>query len=266
MMSRSRPKPQGKSGPFGGGPNGPTWFVIPFPEDKTERERLIANLFVKAFDRWVATQSEPTLAPFGQPKQNEENDLDFTVETSVGPMQMELAEFAPLSDFGPRFADAPRSLHPREKAEHAIKLIDMKSAHQGGERRFLVIHATEHGFWLDPNTIERMRRAFQKSPPRFDRVYWISIHSLDEASVSEIFPGTPHHLFSDADLDAGRIFIPHPTEFRVVRSVEWEGSVRLGVRRVPAKLTLNYDGFGIVEKMYVADAIGMAVAQDERDE
>lgn len=258
-MSSSRPKPQGKSGPIRAGASGPAWLVISFPEDKAEREQLIAELFVKAFERWVATESEPTIAPFGQPQQNEEDDLDFTIESSVGPMQMELAEFAPLTVFGPRFADAPPSLHPREKAEHAIGLVNMKSAHQGGDRRFLVIYSTEHGFWLDPNTIERMRRTFQESPPRFDRVYWISIRSLTEASVSEIFPGEPHLFFGDSDLDAGSIFIPHPTEFRVVRSVEWQGSVSLGVHRVSAKITLNYDGFGSVGEIYMTDTVSAVV-------
>jgi hypothetical protein len=263
MMSRSRSKPQGKSGPFGGGPGGPTWFVIPFPDDKAERERLIAKLFVQAFERWVATESDPTLAPFGEPVQNPENDLDFTVDTSAGSMKMELAEFAPLSNFGPRFADAPPSLQPREKAEHAIRLVEMKSGHQGGDRRFLVIYATEHGFWLDPNTIERMRRAFQASPPRFDRVYWISIHSLAEASVSEIYPGKPHHLFGDADLDAGRIFIPHPTEMRVVTTFEWQGSVGWGQRRIPAKITLDYDGAGTIGEIRMTDAFGAVVVGQE---
>ncbi|MXP14028.1 hypothetical protein GRI44_04610 [Altererythrobacter confluentis] len=262
-MSGSRSKPQGKSGPFGGGPNGPTWFVIPFPEDKAERERLIANLFAKAFDRWVATETDPTLAPFGQPKQNEENDLDFTIDTSAGPMQMELAEFAPLSVFGPRFTDAPTSLQPHEKAEHAIELIGMKSAHQGAVGRFLVIYSTEHGFWLDPITIERMRRAFQESPPRFDRVYWISIHSLTEASVSEIYPGKPHHFFGDADLDAGRIFIPHPADLRVVTSVEWQGSVGWGMLRIPAKITLNYDGASTIGEIRMTDPFGAVVGEQD---
>lgn len=263
-MSRSRSKPKGKSGPFGGGPNGATWFVIPFPDDKAERERLIAKLFVQAFDRWVATESDPTFAPFGEPEQNEENDLDFTVDTSVGSMKMELAEFAPLSDFGPRFADAPPSLHPREKAEHAIRLVEKKSAHQGGGRRFLVIYATEHGFWLDPNTIERMRRMFKDSPPRFDRVYWISIHSLNEASVSEIFPGKPHHMFGDADLDAGTIFIPHPKDLRVVTTIEWQGSVGWGTHRIPAKISLNYDGAGTIGEIPMTDAFSAVVVGEDK--
>ncbi|WP_293699972.1 MULTISPECIES: hypothetical protein [unclassified Sphingopyxis] len=84
MMSRIAIHPQGESGPAGARPNGPTWFVIPLPQHKAEREQLIASRFVKAVDRWVARESEPTLAPFDQPKQTEENDLAFIVETSAG--------------------------------------------------------------------------------------------------------------------------------------------------------------------------------------
>jgi hypothetical protein len=84
MMSRIAIHPQGESRPTGARPNGPTWFVIPLPQHKAEREQLIASRFVKTVDRWVATEGEPTLARFDQPKQTEENDLDFIVETSAG--------------------------------------------------------------------------------------------------------------------------------------------------------------------------------------
>lgn len=131
-------------------------------------------------------------------------------------MQIELAEFAPLSDLRPRFADVRRTLHPREKAKHAKALIGRKSAHKSGTRRLVVIYIMEHGFWPDPNTVERMRRAFQEPPPRIDRVHWSSNHRLTEASISEIYPGKPHHLVANAHLDAGRIFIPYPIERRVV--------------------------------------------------
>jgi len=255
LMRKPREKPQGKIGPIRTGPDGVDWMVILFPKEKAEREVLVAGLFVKAFDRWVAGQSEPSLAPFGEPVQNDENDLDFTLETTLGAMRMELAEFAPLTEHGPRFADAPTSLQPREKAALALELVVMKSDHQGGESRFLVIYNTEHGFWLDPMTIERMRRALQDAPPRFERVYYVSIHDLGNGSASEIYPGTPHHIFGEADLDAMNVTIPHPADFRVARTVSWSGIIMHGGRHCPVNYTVEYQDFRPMREVVFTDKL-----------
>lgn len=246
-MTNKRDKPQGDSGPIRIGDDDVVWQVIEFPRQKDDRERLIARLFVQSFDHYVAMESEPSLAPFEEPQQNDENDLDFTVATVQGIKLMELAEFAPLQTHGPTFATAPNSLTPGEKAQLALDLVQAKSAHQGGTDRFLVLYATEHGFWLDPITIERMRRRLVQDPPRFDRVYYVSVHDLESASVTEIFPGKAHHIFgdrSDEELDGMRIMIPHPTEMIVGRTFEGIGGVEYNGNRAPARIRLEYTGIG----------------------
>jgi hypothetical protein len=208
-------KPQGVSGAFAIGPEGASFAAIKFPTLKAEREALIASLFVNAFEGWVANESAPSLKPFNALQQNPENDLDFTVETSLGSKSMELVEFAPLAIHGPRFVDAPRSVHPKDKAALAFDAICRKSEHQGGDNRFLVTYATEHAFWLDAITIERLRRLLNRKAPKFDRVYYISVHDLGSASVSEIFPGQAHHTFgdfSDEQMDRIGVYLPHPAE------------------------------------------------------
>src|SRR5262249_9175101 len=154
-------KPHGESGFMSVGPGGSSWEVVPFPVDKAERESLIANLFAKSFDQYVAGQSEPSLAPFSDLAQNHEADLDFTVQSSQGQKLLELAEFAPLQAHGPTFADAPKSLPPPVKAPLVVDVIKTKSAHQGGAGRILLLYTTEHGFWLDPITVEILRRSLQ---------------------------------------------------------------------------------------------------------
>jgi hypothetical protein len=227
-MTKKRGKPQGASGPIKLGSGGAEWQVIQFPEVKDERERLIARLFVKGFDSYVAMQSEPSLAPFGEPRQNQEDNLDFTVKTAQGDRLMELAEFAPLQKYGPQFADAPMAIEPMKKAALALELIENKSRHQGGTERFLALYATEQGFWLDPITIERLRRLLIKDPPQFDRVYYVSVHDLDSASVSEIYPGKPHHTFgnfTEEQLNRMRVYLPHPGEMIGRRLVETNNAV-----------------------------------------
>lgn len=211
-----RGKPQGRTGPIQLGGGSAQWLATEFPDNKAEREQLLENLFVKGFERWVATESEPSLGPFGTPSQNDENDLDFTVTTAAGDMLMELAEFAPLKQHGPTFESAPASLDPKEKAKLATALVHKKSKHQGGADRFLVLYVTEHGFWLDPFAIEKMRQLLAANPPAFERVYYVSVHSLTDASVSEIYPGKPHHLFgelTDEQFDEMQVSMPHPTEW-----------------------------------------------------
>ena len=219
-MSKDREKPQGASGQISVGAAGVEWQRIEFPAQKAERERLIADLFVKAFDHFVLAQSEPLLAPFGAPKQNAENDLDFTVTTADGEKLMELAEFAPLQEHGPKFENAPNAIDPREKAPLALRLIELKSAHQGGAGRFLVLYSTEHAFKLtDPLTVEFLRRSLSASPPKFDRVYFLSVHNLGEGSVTELYPGKPHPYFGrlpNEKLKHIRMQAPHPREMAAI--------------------------------------------------
>lgn len=208
-------KPQGRDGPVKIGDGGAEWIVTTLPGNKAEREKLVADLFVKGFQQWVATESQPSLKPFGAPVQNDENDLDFTVPTSLGNMLMELAEFAPLAEHGPKFDSAPASVPPKEKAALATALVEKKSAHQGGANRFLVLYVTEQGFWLDPFTIEWMRRSLAAKPPAFERVYYVSIHSITDASVSEIYPGQLNHNcveLTDEQLATMNILLPHAVE------------------------------------------------------
>ncbi|MGV7120361.1 hypothetical protein [Sphingopyxis sp. 550A] len=218
-------KPQGKDGPVEMGAAGAEWLVTKFPADKAEREQLVADLFVKGFERWVAGESEPSLKPFGPPKQNAENDLDFTISTGLGDKLMELAEFAPLAEHGPKFEAAPESLPPQEKGKLAAALVEKKSGHQGGENRFLLLYVTEQGFWLDPFAIEWVRRLLTAKPPKFERVYYVSIHGLTDASVSEIYPGQPNRHcigMTDEQLAGMNVRLPHPREL-----IRAKGIVRL---------------------------------------
>ncbi|AZV21996.1 MAG: hypothetical protein E5Y74_24320 [Mesorhizobium sp.] len=249
-MKQGRTKPQGASGPIKTGQDGAEWAVIPFPEDKAEREEMIARLFVKGFEIYVQMQSEPSWAPFGKPKQNLENDIDFTVMTSQGEKLMELAEFAPLKSHGGTFANAPKKIDPKEKTELALSLIQEKSAHQGGKDRFLVIYATEQGFRIDPMTVERLRRILAIYPPNFERIYSASPIDLEYAAVSEIYPGKPHHFWGSEPidvLDQWNTYQPHPTEFTVgfSRTWSWPVTIVYGQHRIVVEATVSISGSGL---------------------
>ena len=240
-------KPQGMSGKFGIGAAGAEWHVIPFPETKAEREWLIAELFISGFKGWVAMESEPSLAPFEGLVQNDENDLDFTVETAGGGKLLELVEFAPLDDHGPTFSHAPKALSPNEKATLAAGLIRMKSEHQGGDGRLLLLYATEHAFKIAPFPVEILRRTLAAQQPNFDRVYYVSLHDLVSASVTEIYPGKPHHYGGDLTDEqlaatADRAVIPHPTDMQIRVTLRCPLGALFGRKRLLMNLEIHLPG------------------------
>ena len=162
--------------------------------------------------------------------------------TALGKKLLELAEFAPLNTHGPKFENAPPSLHPSEKSKLALELVHDKSDHQGGNYRVLLLYATEHGFWLDPITIEIMRRRLADAPPRFDRVFYLSIHDPKTGSLSEIYPGSPHHMFgehSDDKLAGMNVIMPHPTEMEGRQAWECSGSIRYGNGMSPIRIKID---------------------------
>ncbi|RVC78488.1 hypothetical protein EN745_18750 [Mesorhizobium sp. M4A.F.Ca.ET.022.05.2.1] len=215
-----REKPHGKSGSVSLGPDGVAFNEVPWPKTERARERMIAEAFVRGCNppSVIIRASAPSFSPFGIPLQNEVDHLDFTVMTSQGKKLMELGEVAPLKQHGGKFANAPRSLSTKEKTEAVVKLLGKKSIRQGGPDRFLVLYATEHGFKLDPVTIERLRRLFQKIHPNFERVYFATVHGDGSAGVFEIFPGVAHDWFAgmtDGQLDEKSAAI-HPLDMQFV--------------------------------------------------
>jgi hypothetical protein len=212
----SRDKPVGTSGPVVFTGDSIEWQVNSLPADKAGRELFVAELLVNA--KLIKEESDPSLRPFSSLTQNEENDLDFGVLTAEGPKLLELAEFAPLKEFGPRFGNAPHTLDQSRKFDLALELISKKSSHQGGPGRILVIYTTEHGFELDGMTMELLRRECTKSPPRFDRIYNL-VPVAQFASVSEIYPSKPHFAlgsWTDDELRGAAVMHSHPAVMTVI--------------------------------------------------
>jgi hypothetical protein len=236
-----RHKPQGQTGPMSISNSSVTWKVISFPPEKASRELMIAEMFVRSANKLIMGESTNhiTLRPFDNLTQNGEDDLDFMIGTVDGRKRLELAEFAPLQAHGPRFEDAPRQILPIEKAKLVLDLVQMKSNHQGGAERMLLLYNTETGFWIDPITIEIVRRALARTAPSFDRIYCLSPHDEHEGIVSEAFPGRPHHIMghqADEDLGSGVLFMGHPQDFARV----WECTGSLSAKPPYGRCALTF--------------------------
>ncbi|MFZ1988536.1 MAG: hypothetical protein WAW96_02080 [Alphaproteobacteria bacterium] len=184
-------KPTGRTGPLKVGPQKVTRALVRFPNKKSELELMIARIFV---DHPCKTDS---LSPFSGLKQNAEDDLDFSIETSEGRKWLELAEFAPLNEINASYASAPKQLSMAEYAKLYYQLIARKSRHQGGVNRLLLTYATHGSFFVSPPVQELVRRWLCREHPRFDRVYFLSPHCETTGTTFEVFPGRPHSMFKD---------------------------------------------------------------------
>lgn len=69
----------------------------------------------------------------------------------------------------------------------------------------------------------------------------MSVHDVGHASVSEIYPGTPHHFFGTRDLDKLRVTLPHPTDMRRVMSWNVDTFVTVGRTRFSLTWVVHYD-------------------------
>src|SRR5262249_40433937 len=92
-------KPIGNSGPYqvrvhpDGTVTG-SFAAIALPNDKKKVEQAIVERFIASMNRQLAKCGEQFL--LSDPRQNAENDFDFTVKSPKGDAFLELMEIAPL--------------------------------------------------------------------------------------------------------------------------------------------------------------------------
>jgi len=194
-------KPTGRTGPihFSAGP--PRREIIEWPNSKKAIESTIATMFVDHAGRMPIG-----LAPFSDLRPNDENDLDFTIATNDGDRLLELAEFAPLAELKAKYESAPKHIPRGQFFELVHDLIMMKSVHQGGAGRLLLLYNTHARLFIDPIAMEAVRRKLNVRKPNFDAIYSLSPKPQGHALVWELWPGQPHPFYerrSDAELAEG---------------------------------------------------------------
>lgn len=186
-------KPVGKTGPMAMSSGGAKREFVDFPSEKEKIEELIVNLFL------YATQHiEDELKPFSDPIQNQENDIDYSMNCAKGPVFVELTEFAPLGELGlKKHTDAPGQFSVGQMAQAAYNLIMKKSGRYSVENKILIVYKTQEEFFITPPVREMLRRMFEKNgAPTFWRVYGLSPHSTTMASIDMIYPNKPHDFFT----------------------------------------------------------------------
>jgi len=165
---------------------------IPFPREKSEIERQMVANFIASMNTHLSKSSDAFI--FWDPVQNEENDFDFTVETSHGPAYLELMEIAPLS--GP-YETASASYKPFEFANVILEGIKRKSERYPktmDRDLFLLLYVTHWAFDLSNPTADCLRYWTAQTPHVFRAIFSYEPFDAHEGGPGWIFPFPPELL------------------------------------------------------------------------
>ncbi|MFK3790133.1 hypothetical protein ACI2KO_07720 [Pseudomonas piscis] len=189
MNSKKRRKPRGRSGQIAVGTEGVIYQPTELPETKDEIEKYVADAFCAG-----KVARNPQIERYGCFKnleQGPENGLDFKVETEMGGRWLELAELAPLSQFGGSYENVPATWSVNDLAEHLRNLIQKKNEKKYGAGVILVIYKTHDTLFVPPPIIRSIREELAVTPPIFDSIYFVSPYEAGAAGVWQIWPADP---------------------------------------------------------------------------
>ncbi|MDD5452473.1 MAG: hypothetical protein PHT49_11315 [Desulfovibrionales bacterium] len=161
---------------------------LQLPQDKAGIERLVATQF--AAD---ARDYDLPAKILAQPVQNEENDIDFTVETNLGPMGLELVEYAPVGKRG--FAGPkPTDFSPVERGRQVIGLIAKKNKKYRHYKKFphlmLLIYVTDNAWALDHFTLRVIQFLARTANTVFDFITYYKPMVNTSGIVYRLYPVT----------------------------------------------------------------------------
>lgn len=185
-----RRKPTGQTGPISIGANGVSRHFIQFPESKADIELIIAKVFC-AGKAGVRQQIE-RYGEFTDLQAQPENSLDFRVETSLGHRWLELAEFAPLNEFGGQYGNVSTTWCVDQMVRLFMDLVRKKSEKNYGAGVILVIYKTHETLFIPPPVLRSLRVQLERLQLTLESIYFLSPHDLEQASVWEVWPGDPN--------------------------------------------------------------------------
>jgi hypothetical protein len=166
----------------------------PYSTEKAEIERQMIVSFISSMNKNLATSGEEFF--LSNPKQNQENNIDFTVDSPNGLAYLELMEIAPLK--GP-YTTAPSIYKPYEFAKAVLAGIKKKSDHYArthGRDIFLLLYVTHWSFIPSSSTLACLRYWLARESHRFRAVFSFYLLDPSEGVPQWIFPYPPDLLCS----------------------------------------------------------------------
>lgn len=130
----------------------PEFLQNPLPDSKPDLERAICAGARRG-------QEFQKLNPWRiekEPRQLEENSLDFELETPSGVEYLDLVEFAPLTGRKGGYEGLPKTQQVGQLTDAVIRLVDQKANRYGPNRRavvHLLLYSTDFRLHLNPTVV-----------------------------------------------------------------------------------------------------------------
>jgi hypothetical protein len=188
-----RKKPTGRSGFYRVTGAGEGASVDnPQPDEKAEIEGNVVDMFLRSHTYFTG---EPFF--LSNPRQNKENDFDFTVTSPRGDADLELMEVAPLSDFGGSYEGAPAIHTAGDLAAVISRGIFKKSKRYKPKRElFLLLYLTHWSLAPGQATIQLLRYRLNKQRHVFSAVFYFAPLDGEVGVVEWLFPVPPGMLLN----------------------------------------------------------------------
>jgi len=194
-----------------------TFEQVPFASEKAELEAQMVSRFILSMNKGLASTGETFI--LANPKQNDENHFDFTVDSPRGPSYLELMEIAPLR--GP-YEMVPSNYKPYDFARVILEGVRSKSGRYGTSHNrdlFLLLYVTHWAFALSDTTLACLRYWCARQQLGFRAIFSYQPLDEDEGVPGWIYPYPPDLLGSfDPETVRDNVCINlDPRKFEVVR-------------------------------------------------
>lgn len=189
-------KPTGEIGPVSISAERLQFLKVEFPRTKEEIEKYIVNSFLNS-NVELPMKIKGCI-------QNNQNDFDFTLDTSEGGKYLELMEVAPLENLRGSYEKAPRSYKPYDFADYIVKKIMGKSAKYSGassSKICLLIYITDWAFTLSDTVVALIQYWMVNAQHSFEYVFFYSPIDQESGITRIIFP-TPLEFWANFEPSA----------------------------------------------------------------
>jgi len=169
-----------------------SFMPITLPNSKAEVEQTIVNRFLASMNTHLKQAGERFF--LSNPRINDENDFDFTVDSPRGIAFLELMEIAPLS--GP-YDKAPAQYNVYNFSKTIYQGITRKSksyAQNMANDLFLLIYPTHWAFTPSRSAINCLRYWCASTSLAFRAVFYYQPLDEQEGAPHWIFPVPPELL------------------------------------------------------------------------
>ena len=196
-MGKKHKKPTGELGSviFGGGQ--PAQFrTIEFPSSKGNIEKMIVQAAISP-----SNELWRLYGILGPPSQNQENNLDFSLQTAAGKESLELMEIALLERNG-RYSAAPLTYNQGIVADKIITQIEKKSKHYGTAGATpinLLLYCTDFRFCVSNDVLWLVSKWSCTKTHAFKSIVFVTFDDRRTINGTIIFPQDHGRDFSGID-------------------------------------------------------------------